>query len=80
MISLSMSADEIMSELAKLTRAELEAVGARLHQLLAGPTGSRNEAVKNWGEALTPLAGSVDGLPDDLALNHDHYLHRAPKR
>ena len=75
-----MGATEIISELAKLTRPELEAVDARLHQLLTGPTDAKNGTTKNWGEALASLVGSVDGLPEDLALNHDHYLHGTPKR
>jgi hypothetical protein len=75
-----MSATEIISEFAKLTRRGLETVDARLHQLLAGPTGTKAGTAKNWGEALASLAGSVDGFPEDLALNHDHYLHGTPKR
>jgi hypothetical protein len=29
---------------------------------------------------LRALAGSAEGLPDDLAENLDHYLHGHPKR
>jgi len=29
---------------------------------------------------LTGVAGTASGLPPDLAENHDHYLHGAPKR
>ncbi len=31
-------------------------------------------------EKLLRLAGTVDGLPTDLARNHDHYLHGLPKK
>jgi hypothetical protein len=31
-------------------------------------------------ERLLKLAGTVDDLPADMARNHDHYLHGAPKR
>ena len=31
-------------------------------------------------EKLRSLAGSVKGLPEDFAANHDHYLHGLPKR
>ncbi len=31
-------------------------------------------------KALLALAGSCDGLPEDLAAQHDHYLHGTPKR
>jgi hypothetical protein len=33
-----------------------------------------------WGEVFKDLIGSVEGLPSDMARNHDHYLHGAPKR
>ena len=33
-----------------------------------------------WGEVFKDLIGSVEGLPPDMARNHDHYLHGAPKR
>jgi hypothetical protein len=36
-----------------------------------GPTLS--ERYKNF-------VGSLDGLPKDMAENHDHYIHGAPKR
>ena len=32
------------------------------------------------GERLMKFAGKLEGLPPDLARNHDHYLHGAPKK
>ena len=32
------------------------------------------------GEKLLRHAGRAVGLPDDLAAQHDHYLHGTPKR
>lgn len=32
------------------------------------------------GKKLLTLAGIAKGLPEDLAENHDHYLHGTPKR
>jgi hypothetical protein len=29
---------------------------------------------------LLKYVGTVDDLPSDMAINHDHYLHGAPKR
>jgi hypothetical protein len=29
---------------------------------------------------LLSLAGTLTGLPSDMAENHDHYAHGAPKR
>ncbi len=31
-------------------------------------------------EVLGDLVGSVPDLPEDLAENHDHYIHGTPKR
>ncbi len=31
-------------------------------------------------EKLLKLAGTVEGLPSDLAKNHDHYLYGVPKK
>jgi hypothetical protein len=72
-----MSATEIITELPKLTRVELEQVDAKLHQLLQGKRGTD---AKSWGEALLEVAGTAEGLPSDFAHNHDHYLHGAPRR
>ncbi len=53
------------------------------------PEGARVEVVvkqRSLGGAdsslasLLELAGSIDDLPQDMAQNHDHYLHGAPKR
>jgi hypothetical protein len=33
-----------------------------------------------WAEVLKDIVGKAEGLPSDMARNHDHYLHRAPKR
>jgi len=29
---------------------------------------------------LGDLVGSIEGLPEDFAENHDHYIHGVPKR
>jgi predicted DNA-binding antitoxin AbrB/MazE fold protein len=31
-------------------------------------------------EALSDLIGKAEGLPEDFAAEHDHYLHGTPKR
>jgi hypothetical protein len=38
------------------------------------------KAASPLGEALLKLAGTALGLPDDMAAQHDHYLHGTPKR
>jgi hypothetical protein len=29
---------------------------------------------------LLSFAGTIEGLPEDMALNHDHYLYGVPKK
>ena len=72
-----MSTQEIIAQLPNLTRPELEEVDAHLHELLCR---NRGTATKSWGEALLEVAGTAQGLPKDLAQNHDHYLHGVPRR
>lgn len=31
-------------------------------------------------DKLRKFAGTVEGLPADMARNHDHYIHGGPKR
>jgi hypothetical protein len=33
-----------------------------------------------WAEVLKDFIGKADGLPSDMADNHDHYIHGTPKR
>jgi hypothetical protein len=32
------------------------------------------------GDRLLKFAGTAPGLPEDMADNHDHYVHGAPKK
>lgn len=66
-----MTSREIIAELPKLTRPELEEVDAHLRVLM----GNRQPPTRSWGTALMELAGTAQGLLDDFAHNHDHYLH-----
>lgn len=72
-----MSTQQIIAELSNLSRPELEQVDARLHDLLQS---NRATSSKSWGEALLDVAGTAQGLPQDFAHNHDHYLHGSPRR
>jgi hypothetical protein len=38
------------------------------------------ESEPTWGEVFRDLAGTVTGLPTDMARNHDHYIHGTAKR
>lgn len=33
-----------------------------------------------WAEVFEGFTGKAVGLPPDMARNHDHYLHGAPKK
>jgi hypothetical protein len=32
------------------------------------------------GKFLMEFAGTIDGLPSDMAAQHDHYIHGRPKK
>ena len=74
-----MSASEIIAELPLLKPDELKLVRTRLEEVWqnrqtaasADPTGE---------DFLLRIAGTAEGLPPDLARNHDHYLYGAPRR
>lgn len=59
-----------------------------LDELVKLPNGSRVEvevkaqskAASPLGQALLQLAGTAVGLPEDMAEQHDHYIHGTPKR
>ena len=71
-----MSAQEIIAELPRLKPEELQRVRAGLAELERQQTPPERSV---W-DALLEFAGTAGGLPRDLAENHDHYLHGAPKR
>lgn len=38
-----------------------------------------DEQGQTLGQKLMKYAGRAEGLPEDAAVNHDHYLYGAPK-
>lgn len=38
------------------------------------------ESVSTLAERFADIIGGVEGLPEDLAENHDHYLHGTSKK
>ena len=74
-----MSAQEIIAELSKLDRKELERVDAHLHELL-GVAQPKKGGQKSLREILLHFAGKAEGLPPDYSTNLDHYLYGLPKR
>jgi len=59
--------------------------GARVEVQVANPDEQRKDAhAQTIWQSLAALGKSAEGapcdLPEDLAANHDHYLHGLPKR
>ena len=52
-------------------------VEVRLVDSTPGPAGSEGPTLY---EQLRDVAGIAEGLPSDLAENHDHYLHGRPRK
>lgn len=44
---------------------------------VAIPSGPDNST---WADRLRGVIGTVDDLPEDMGMNHDHYLHGAPEK
>jgi hypothetical protein len=72
-----MSTQRILSELEHLSVAELREIKQRAVDLEAQKAGKTG---KSWREALMEVAGTAVGLPEDFAINHDHYIHGTEKR
>lgn len=51
--------------------------GAAVTIIVRAPSEPANGALR---ELLLEFAGSIDGLPPDMAEQHDHYLHGRPKK
>jgi hypothetical protein len=75
-----MSAQEIIAELSRLDRTELEKVDAQLHELLAEAKRDTKRRQKPIGKVLLEFAGKAEGFPADYSVNLDHYLYGVPKR
>jgi len=44
------------------------------------PASAQEEGGSTLAERLASVIGSIDGLPEDASINHDHYLYGAPKQ
>jgi hypothetical protein len=64
-----MSANEIMAELPKLKREDLERLEAQLHQLLSRPHPGEKRRGKAIGQVMLEFAGRAEGLPEDYLAN-----------
>jgi len=68
-----MSAREIIAELPNLKPEEFRLVKAKVDDLAKVQR-------RTIGDPLLEFAGAAEGLPRDMAQNHDHYLHDTPRR
>ena len=87
-----MSTQELIAELSRLKPEELRFVKAQLEALAVVPpvqskwvnSGQAGEPLgrgkESLGDFVLRVAGTAEGLPSDLAENHDHYLYGTPKR
>lgn len=55
-----------------------EGTEVRVTPILSTP--KTNGEHDSLSKMLLSFAGTIDGLPEDLALNHDHYLYGVPKK
>jgi hypothetical protein len=56
-------------------------VAVKAQQFAATATTQEHpKAASQLAEGLMKLAGTAVGLPEDMAAQHDHYLHGTPKR
>ncbi len=74
-----MSTNEIIAELPRLPPDELVQIRNKVEEVLKGH-GRLPEQPETVSDFLLAMAGIADGLPADLAENHDHYLYGAPRR
>ena len=77
----------VMDEGVELSEGQIVKVIIERPEAAASPPKPAITGTAESLSALTPLAqfmlsiaGTVDGLPPDFALNHDHYLYGAEKR
>jgi hypothetical protein len=54
--------------------------GTRVEVTLPDPPASSIPEEGYFLKRLGEFTGMADDLPEDFALNHDHYLHGAPKK
>ena len=52
-----------------------EGIEVEVHLLTENASAEREEEIPSLYERLKDVAGKAEGLPPDLAANHDHYLH-----
>ena len=54
--------------------------GQTVKVIVEQPVAKETPQVETVSQRLMKFAGTIEGLPPDFALNHDHYLYGADKR
>lgn len=73
-----MSVEEIIAEIEKLSPEERHKVASKV---LGWEEPPYVDPPENVWDVLQRFAGTAKGdMPEDLALNHDHYLYGTPKK
>jgi hypothetical protein len=55
--------------------------GASLQiDIMSAPSSEQEEKGSTLASRLSSVIGSIEGLPEDASINHDHYLYGAPKK
>jgi hypothetical protein len=49
-------------------------------EVLPSEAGKEIRGIPTLYERMKQFAGILEGLPEDAALNHDHYLYGTPKK
>ena len=80
-----MSAQEIIAELHNLDAEGIRLVKAKVDELMdssaqRAPIQASPSEKESLNAFLLRIAGTANGLPADLAENHDHYLYGTSKR
>ena len=57
-----------------------EGTTVRVQPLLRRPDKKKPGKAQSLGQRLMKFAGTVKGLPKDMAKNHDHYIHGARRK
>jgi hypothetical protein len=57
-----------------------EGVELEVRLLAESAAEAADEEIPSLYDRLKDVVGKAEGLPPDLAENHDHYLHGQPRR
>jgi hypothetical protein len=49
-------------------------------EIIIMPQNEGGAVAQSFFDTVRDLVGSADGLPEDFAAEHDHYIHGTPKR